>query len=206
MKKLSLALVALFFMATSALAQQNVRPMFDNTPAGGISTQAVDSGTKTLPTRGSIIKSITGTITYGQTTYGANVGVGALVTVATGLPSGTVFKLNRLTIKQLTSLVTTPQTLSAHLFELNPTASTFSDNVAVSLNAADLAKCINGPTANSAQQFTGGQTMWQLVTPAGIHQLTADPTGNFYFALSNATASLVFASTGTLAYRAEISY
>lgn len=175
------------------------------TASGGVqSVQGVVGGVglPVVQTRPAIVK---GTITYGQTTYGANVGVGSLVTVATGLPAGTVVRINRLAISIPTAVVTTVQNLFGHVFDANPSASTFTDNTTIALVAADIAKLIR-VTSAAAGQSIGGATEWVLLTTGGLHHLTTDGSGNLYFALSCSTASLVFTGTGTLAYRLELSY
>jgi len=71
MKKFWIALLALFLIDTSALAQNNARPIFDNTPQGGASNQGVDSGSHPLPV--SIFGG--GSAASPTTTYNKNLGV-----------------------------------------------------------------------------------------------------------------------------------
>lgn len=78
MRRIALGLIWLLLSTSVAFAQSNVRPMYDNTPQGGTTTQQVDSGTHGLPVQiiggGSpttptvVYQKNVGTTTYTKTT------------------------------------------------------------------------------------------------------------------------------------------
>jgi len=70
MRKIVFALLAFLFVGTEALAQQNSRPIYDDTPQGGVYAQPVDSGGHPLPV--SILGFGAGTTTYTKTTLTLN--------------------------------------------------------------------------------------------------------------------------------------
>lgn len=162
--------------------------------------QIAFGGIRQISAPGAIIK---GTIAYGQTTYVAGLCVGGLVTIATGLAPGVIIKPTRLVINSNSTQTTTPQGLWPYLFDANPSGSTFNENTAQALVAADLPKVVV-PAATLAPSSTGagGSVSWSLAIPAGT-QVTVDASGNIYFALVNSTSSLVFNAAGNLNYRLE---
>lgn len=64
-------LLILLLFASTAHAQQIVKPVFDNTPQGGNSSQTVDSGTHPLP----VSSFGGGSATTPTTTFNRNIGV-----------------------------------------------------------------------------------------------------------------------------------
>lgn len=82
MKKLLVLVFVVVALALPAFGQSNVRPMYDNTPQGGITTQTVDSGTHGLPvqsigggsptTPAIVYQKVPGTTTYTKTAFALN--------------------------------------------------------------------------------------------------------------------------------------
>jgi hypothetical protein len=137
---------------------------------------------------------VKGSLNNGQTSYVQNNCVGGLITIATSLPPGTILTAFRLSLRALYS-TSNAGVLLITMLDGNPTASTISDNVAQSLNSADLAKVqfivING---NSwSQNGSGG---YAFMSGTGT-RIQVDANGNLYFWIS-AGAGVTFASANNV--------
>lgn len=160
-----------------------------------LTAPAVNAGIRTT--------TLKGTIAVGTASSGAQKCVGGLVTVNTGLPAGAEVRIQELSIAALQAAVSTPQSLLAHIFEQNPSASTFTDNATLSLHADDLAKLAWQGTVAIASA-TGGGASWLAAPDRGA---IVDANGRLYFSIASAAASLVFAAApATLAYRLGLRY
>jgi hypothetical protein len=143
---------------------------------------------------------VKGTINNGQTAYNTiGTCIGSLITVATGLPAGTVWTAVTARIKLLPANLTSGGSLTLHWFDANPGASTFTDNSAVSLAAADLGKGIFA--SGVALAVAGALELASFTGP----RITVDGSGNIYLAVSNNNAT-VFASANVLAYEVDGTY
>jgi hypothetical protein len=174
----------------------------DPTASGSLVALLKGLLTKTTFMRSAISK---GTIAFNSTSYDAVVQIGGLVIVATGLPAGTVIRLDRLYIHTRQAVVITAQSLIAYVYDANPSGSTIADHTALALAAADEAKVAthSNPAAFSP---VGGACSWGVLSAATPCYVTIDGSGNFYFSVASNAASLVFAGAGSLKYRAEYAY
>jgi hypothetical protein len=179
-----------FSAAPGATNVLNPVRLFDN--ASGNSA-AIDKsgGLGSVGSRPFVVK---GSLNNGQTSYVQNNCVGGMITIATGLPPGTILTAFRLSLRALYS-TSNAGVLLITMLDGNPTASTISDNVAQSLNSADLAKVqfivING---NSwSQNGSGG---YAFMSGTGT-RIQVDANGNLYFWIS-AGAGVTFASANNV--------
>lgn len=187
-----------------------IRATDDTLPSGSnlIGKVGIDQttpGTTNLVTSvGSrLIVPVKGTVSNAVATYtGAGISVGGLVTIATGLPAGTVLASAVLRLKVLYADQALNGGLTVIWFDANPTTSTITDGSALITTAADVPKLItfavaawgNGPTV----------TATNLITAAGP-RIKVDGSGNIYVALITA-ATNQYTSANAISYEFDGSY
>lgn len=170
------------------------------------SAPVVIASDNTLLTIGSRPLIIKGTVNNGQTAYSSlGISVGGLITVATGLPAGTII-LNPTMRWKVPLTGFTTGNVASQIFDANPTASTFTDNVTAVLAAADIPKTRNATNGALAwvSPSTGGLVVG--LASSGATRATVDASGNVYFVFTTTSTSLVFASTNSINYDFECSY
>jgi hypothetical protein len=148
-----------------------------------------------------------GPINNGQATYSpssGNLNIGGLITVATGLPPGTI--LTALILRVIMRYVDytgggQPQAGYVVFFDGNPSASTFADNTAQSLAAADKMKAVLELNNSSSVANSGSIYLWTFNGP----RIAVDQNGNIYFSFSCA-ASMGFSGTDVLWYELDGTY
>lgn len=146
-----------------------------------------------------------GTVPNTASSYGTLSCVGGLLTIATGLPAGSIITSASLRVKTLHSNVTTSQAMEGFFFDSNPSGSTIADNTTFVPVAADIPKLVL--IANSANQNINGATaaspdVWTYTLP----RLACDGSGNIYVVLAATAASLVFANANILSYEIDGTY
>jgi hypothetical protein len=174
----------------------------DLTILAGVSSAAATAmpgGTTTNPlyTSGSRPFVVKGVIANAAATYTGTVTVGAINTIATGLPGGTIVQSGVLRIKATTADYTTQGATLAHFFDANPTASTYTNNVAPLVDPADITKFISTVATTASNQ--GGVIAGSA---AALPRITTDANGNIYFALVS-SASNVFANVNKLYFEVD---
>jgi hypothetical protein len=194
-----------FSTAPGATNVLNPVRLFDNA-SGNSAVIDKAGGVGIVGNRPFVVK---GTINNGQTTYsvsGNQPNIGGLITVATGLPAGTIITALILRIKCLNGNFTSGSNLNVLFFDANPTASTITDNSNINIAAADLVKTIAG-------QSVGVTSLGQTVQTSGLIELwtftgarqAVDGSGNMYFEITP-NGSLALAATNVLAYEVDGTY
>lgn len=125
------------------------------------------------------------------------------IAIATGLASGTIVTRVRITLKVTKANLTTSGALNIFLFDANPTSSTFTAGVGVTIANADLPSLIAGAAAVAVVDTgTGAAEFWISTFDVSA---AVDSAGHLYFAMT-AAAALQFASTSVLLAEIEVSY
>jgi hypothetical protein len=137
----------------------------------------------------------TGTIANGSTSYAtAGTAVGSLMTIATGLPGGTVLSSFQFKVKEAYATANTTA-INLVVFEANPngTNSAFTDGSATAVGATDIGKFLVGlaPTSTSVLNTSYGATALTYTGP----KVQTDGSGNIYLALTTTAASQAVQST-----------
>lgn len=145
---------------------------------------------------------VKGSIPNGQTSYSGTGGIvmGGLITVATGLPAGTIITAGQLMIKGTFANLTTNtgSVMAPVFFDANPTGSTITDNTGISIVSADVPKAISYTTI----AWTGATTGSVPNATATLRRMAVDGSGNIYFALV-AVAANTFAGANVLFYELD---
>jgi hypothetical protein len=94
--------------------------------------------------------------------------------------------------------LTTSASFGVAFFSANPTASTFTDDTAVALNAADLGKVVTWATVSATNTNNGGAAYWQ----ASIPRMVVGTGGNIWVA-ANAAGVLLFANPNAITWTFE---
>lgn len=151
-----------------------------------------------------------GTINNGQTSYSGSAGsvlvIGGLVTIPTGLPAGTIINASTLRVKGLAPNInggTQWNVGGTAFFDANPTGSTITDNVAISIAAADIAKTISFVAGGLWSGGFGANGVMVLTLAAP--KMAVDGSGNIYFALAT-TQLAVFLSTNVISWQLDGTY
>lgn len=190
---------------------------FPNTPLAGTTGQPAPttwnppscSLNTLLFTRPLLFK---GSVTIGQSSYGAqqNMG-GGFVTLATGLPGGTLVRASSLRLTLTASNIVTPANIGGMLFNASPTSS-FTDGTSTALSLVDAQSYItnsNAPFNNTVfvsatvysasfqQTLSGGS----LIAPAA----PVDANGNLYFVLQS-EGTFTLSGPNKIFYTVEIDY
>lgn len=147
---------------------------------------------------------VKGSINNGQTSYTGSTtvppNIGGLITVATGLPAGTIINAGTLRIKASAADWPTASNITASYFDANPAATTITDNSSTAVPAADIGKAITN--AGSVSLNTNYNFQWfNLAVP----RLAVDGSGNFYFAVF-AIGNQTLAGTNKISYEFDTSY
>lgn len=166
-----------------------------NAVIGQVTTNQTAPGTTDLVTqRYTRPTTIMKTLTL-ATSYSSGQNIGGLVTV-NGLTAGATYVLRNLHLA-ISGSLSTVASMTEIAFNANPSGSTFTDGVSVSVSAADISKVIksidvvaqNLATAYAGYSFVGDNTKFAI---------TADGSGNIYvglgadgtFAMATSYASL----------------
>lgn len=160
-----------------------------------------------VPILGSRPKVVTGTLTYAGTSYATSTCFGGLLTIATGLASGTILTAAAMRFKTATNPFSTGTMtgLTGIFFSQNPTASTFTDGSAYSIASADDAKIWALTTITSIYST---QPVFATVASGNLPRIPVDSSGDIFFACWNngATNPITFAAGGSLAYEFDFLY
>ncbi len=162
------------------------------------------AGLQTVGQRAFVVK---GSINNGQTSYTNYLCVGGLITVATGLPGGTILSALAIRVKARNAdLSGSLPSMGIILFDANPTGSTYTDNSIQSIASADIAKAMLSQNVTFLQALsqTGGINFLTLTGP----RMAVDGSGNLYFALivTAGGGTLSLAATNVLAYEVDGTY
>lgn len=144
---------------------------------------------------------VKGALNNSQTSYAQNSCVGGLITIA-GLQPMAILTAWNFRFKALYS-ASNAGGFSPIAFDANPTASTYVDNVAQSLAAADLAKAIAiiGGGTGFLQNGTGGLDVLTFAGP----RIQVDANGNIYVAVI-AGAGVTFGAANSLLWEFDGTY
>lgn len=174
------------------------------TPSSGqqMATQCDPLGGQQVVGQRSIV--VKGSINNGQTSYASNNCIGGLIAVSTGLPAGMVVASVTIRVLVPNSVNANTTTMGIIAFDADPTSSSFTDNTAVSIAAADVSKIA---FQNAALGSTPASAVGEGVSAYSITtgRLAVDGSGNIYLAIwaSNAVFNAISA-TNSLKFRAEI--
>lgn len=140
-------------------------------------------------TLGGRLVSVKGAIPNG-TTFAAGQGIGGLITISTSQVS-TTFSSYSIKIKVRGADTTTLTNPIAHVFDANPSTSTFIDGAAPSVSTADMDK-VSGETNASFAGVIAGNVSFAVVNGT---RTTTDSGGNIYLSLAATGAGLYVANT-----------
>lgn len=209
MKLFSMFLIALL-LPSVALAQSASTGIVGN-PAATTATQVAGrdaSGNLRVPLVSAGALSIVGsrafiakgTISNGTSAY-SNAVVGGVVTIATGLPAGTIVTAATFRIKARASDVTTAGTPVFLFFDANPSGSTFTDGNAPVIAVADVPKMIQDTSSSWNAGSAGTVQQVAIILP----RITVDASGNIY-AVYLALSSTQFGSANILQFEIDGTY
>jgi len=188
------------------VARTGVIPAFTQVDSAGVEVSAGTTASPSFTAGSRVLTPVTGTVANTVTTYGtAGLCIGGLITIATGLPAGTVLNttLLRLRVRNADQAAGAPNSLFL-FFNDNPTACTITDNVAFSMAAADLGKFIltvavswasSGPAATGVQSAT-----------ANGPRLVVNSAGNVYAVLLCGGTSNTCSTANAISYEFEATY
>lgn len=176
--------------ASVAFAQSNVRPIYDDTPRTGVTTQQVDSGSHGLPIQLPAITqvSVNPTVTA-SSAYAAQNVVGGNLTFAGAVPragGGGV-------VRSVVLTDTGGNNVGYNLFLFTAAASAQTDKTAVALVAGDLANCI-GVIALSTPALGAASTMGVETTVSAGLAFSIGGTGTSLYGVLVTTGTPTFAS------------
>lgn len=143
-----------------------------------------------------------GSINNSQSLYAsANTDVGGLITVSTGLPSGTILTNVVLRVKILSSDVTALSAMYFPMFDANPTGSTITENTALAIVTADLSKTVLSiASASVATPTTGGVYSYTTTGP----RMAVDASGNIYFAMVTGGTTTSVSGSNKFVYELDV--
>lgn len=213
-RRILAGLAALALALFGAVASQaTYLPLTAVTVNGGNGTSAA-APTNPLPTTQANDVFVTQTVNLSSSAYSSGYSVGGLITIS-GLTPGAIY-----TIQYLHATITPAPSAAlsavADVFDASPSSSTFTDNAAAVLAAADAAKRVVR-AASSSVPAVSGETTYLLnafatntmgaagVTAGGSSPLSiqADASGNIYLAVTTGTAFNALTS-GKLILRADL--
>lgn len=144
-----------------------------------------------------------GPINNAHSTYTtANLNIGGLITIPTGLPPGTILFISAFRLKAFHS-GTNAGNVFLTVFNANPSGSTFTDNVTQVVASADASKA----EFVTSLSFSGNVTANDIWPLQGINvRLSVDAIGNIYIALNSVSTTDNFTSTNALTYHLDGSY
>jgi hypothetical protein len=132
-----------------------------------------------------------GTVTPLTTAYAAAQAMGGLITIDIGAAVGSSMANEWIRVFQISTILRanaapTSQTLAPVLFNANPSASTFTDQVTSSLASADYAKVVSwiSGSASGGSAVVGNAVAWlQQWTSQNALMVQCDAEGKIYMAL-----------------------